>query len=100
MPRLSHSVSGELRLFAYWIANGTVGHPLLEGVDYLSLMGTEPSAIEQAFAIFANVIEMDDEGTLLNGPLAQRRAAEYLRAYCDANYSPDPPFEDWEVALH
>jgi hypothetical protein len=40
------------------VANGTVGNPLLEGIDYLSLMGNEPSAIEQAFAIFANVIEI------------------------------------------
>ena len=100
MARVSHSFSSELRLFAYWVANGTVGHPLLEGVDYLSLFGDEPSAIEQAFAIFANVIEMDDEGTVLNAPVAQRRAAEYLRTYCDPDYSPHPPFEDWEVALY
>lgn len=100
MARVSHSLSGELRLFAYWIANGTVGHPLLDGVDYLSLMGDEPSAIEQAFAIFANVIEMDEAGTVLNAAHAQQRAAQYLRSYCDPDYTPDPPLADWEVALY
>ena len=32
--KLSHSVSGPVRRFSYWIANGTVGYPLLEGIDY------------------------------------------------------------------
>lgn len=30
--KLSHSVSGAVRQFSYWIANGTVGYPLLEGI--------------------------------------------------------------------
>lgn len=34
--KLSHSVSGAVRQFSYWIANGTVGYPLLEGIDYFS----------------------------------------------------------------
>jgi hypothetical protein len=82
------------------VANGTVGNPLLEGIDYLSLMGNEPSAIEQAFAIFANVIEMDEDGTVLNALHAQQRAAQYLRSYCDLDYSSDPPLEDWQTALY
>ena len=28
--KVSHSVSGAVRQFSYWIANGTVGYPLLE----------------------------------------------------------------------
>jgi hypothetical protein len=31
-------------------------HYMLEGIDVLSLYGKEPSAIEQAYAIFANVL--------------------------------------------
>ena len=30
--KLSQSFSGALRQFSYWIANGTVGYPLLEGI--------------------------------------------------------------------
>ena len=45
--KLSNSFSGALRTFAYFMASGS--HYLLEGVDYLSLYGEEPSAIEMAF---------------------------------------------------
>ena len=98
--RLSPSFSGALRTFAFWIANGTVGHPLLEDVDYKSLLGEEPSALEQTFAIFANVIELDSKGDVLNAKHAEGRAAQYLRSYCDPTYEVEPPFEGWEVELH
>ena len=51
--KLGDSFSGTLRTFAYFMASGT--QYTLEGVDYLPLYGSEPSAIEQVFAIFANV---------------------------------------------
>ena len=98
--RLSPSFSGALRTFSFWIANGTVGHPLLEDVDYRSLLSEEPSALEQAYAIFANVIEMDGDGTVLNAKHAEKRAAQYLRSYCDPSYEIEPPLEGWEVELH
>ncbi|WP_183192586.1 DUF7677 family protein [Brevibacillus fluminis] len=65
MQKLSNSFSGALRAFSFWIANGTVGLPLLEGIDY-SCIFNEPSALEQVYAIFANVIEMDDLGIVCN----------------------------------
>lgn len=98
--RLSHSFSGALRTFSFWIANGTVGHPLLEEIDYGDLLTNEPSALEATYAIFANVIELDDAGNVLNAKYAERRAAQWLRSYCDPNYEVQPPFEDWEVCLH
>lgn len=72
----------------------------LKGIDYLSLYGNEPSAIEQVFAIYANVIELDNAGKVLNAKYAEKRATDYLRAYCDPSFKVDPPFEDWEVALY
>ena len=96
--KLSHSLSGALRTFSYFMASGT--HYMLEGIDYLSLYGTEPSAIEQAYAIFANVIEIDDNGTVLNVKHAEKRATDYIRSYCDSSYVVEPPFEDWEVSLY
>ena len=56
-PRhLSHSFSGALRTFSYWVANGSVGLPLLEGVEYRQTILEEPSLMEMAYAIFANVM--------------------------------------------
>ena len=96
--KLSHSFSGALRTFAYFMASGT--QDTLAGVDYLPLYGEEPSAIELVFAIFANVIEMDDAGNVLNAAYAQKRATDSLRAYCDPTFTVDPPYEAWETALH
>ncbi|HEY1789105.1 MAG TPA: hypothetical protein VGJ73_13165 [Verrucomicrobiae bacterium] len=96
--KLSNSFSGALRTFAYFMSSGT--HYMLEGVNYLHLYGKEPSAIEQVFAIFANVLELDEKGQVLNAQHAQKRATDYLRSYCDRNFKVDPPYEDWELALH
>ncbi len=83
--KLSPSFSGALRTFAYFLSSGT--HYRLKGVDYLSLYGEEPSAIEQAYAIFVNVLELDEHGVVLNAQYAQQRATDYLRAYCDPRYT-------------
>lgn len=99
MARLSKSVSGALRLFAFWIANRSVGQPLLDGIDYSAIF-EEPSALEQAFAIFINVLEIDDAGTVLNARAAELRAAQFIRSYVERTYEVQPPLEDWEVALH
>ena len=96
--KLGESFSGALRTFAYFMASGS--HYMLEGVDYLSLYGEEPSAIEQVFAIYANVIELDENGQVLNAKYAEERATIYLRSYCDPNYKVIPEYEDWEIALH
>lgn len=95
---LGNSFSGALRTFAYFMASGTQN--TLEGIDYLSLYGEEPSAIEQVFAIYANVIALDENGVVLNAKYAEKRATDYLRAYCDPAFTVEPPYEDWEVMLH
>ena len=73
---------------------------MLEGVDYLSLYGSEPSAIEQVYAIYANVLELDENGQVMNDRYAQKRATDYLRSYCDPNFKVEPPYKDWETALY
>lgn len=73
---------------------------MLEDVEYLDLYGTEPSAIEMVFAVFANVIEVDDEGSVLNFTHAQKRATDYLRAYCNPSFKVEPRLEDWETELY
>lgn len=96
--KLSESFSGALRTFAYFMASGT--HYQLKGIDYLKLYGKEPSAIEQAFAIFINVIELDENGEVLNAKHAEKRAVDYIRSYCDSSFKVTPPYEDWELELH
>lgn len=97
--KLSQDFSGALRTFSFWIANGTVGHPLLKGIDYRPEMLLSPSLTEQAYAIFANVIEFSEDGMPTNAKYAEYRAAQYIRSYCDRTYVVSPPFEGWEVEL-
>lgn len=96
--KLSNSFSGALRTFAYFMASGSQN--TLKGIEYLSLYGEQPSAIERVFAIFANVIELDENGEVLNAKYAEKRATDYLRAYCDPSFEVRPPYEDWEIELH
>jgi hypothetical protein len=96
--KLSNSFSGALRAFAYFMASGT--QSTLEGVDYLELYGEEPSAIEQVFAIYANVLELDENGNVLNSKYAEKRATDYIKAYCDPSFTVEPQYEEWETELH
>jgi hypothetical protein len=99
VPRLSRSVSHAIRQFSFWVANRTVGLPLLDGIDY-SCIFEEPSALEQTYAIFANCLELDELGTVLNEKHAERRAAQFIRSYMERGYVVEPPFETWEVHLY
>ena len=96
--KLGNSFSGALRTFTYFMASGKQN--TLEGIDYLSLYGEEPSAIEQVFAIYANVIELDQNGDVINAKYAEKRATDYLRSYCDPTFKAVPAYEDWELELH
>jgi hypothetical protein len=56
--------------------------------------------MEMAFAIFTNVLEVDENGKALNGEEAACRAAQYVRRYFDNSYVVEPPFEPWETELY
>lgn len=98
MAQLNVSVRSAIRQFSLWVANRSVGKPILDGVDY-SCIFEEPSAMEAAFSVFLNVLELDDRGNVTNAKAAERRAAQWIRSYCDRGYEPEPPFEPWEVEL-
>lgn len=89
--RLSHGTSGALRTFAGWVARGSVGLPLLEGIDYWPVLRENPSEMEVIFAIFANVLELDEDGNPTNAQHAEHRAAVELYRFCTGDY---PPGED------
>lgn len=99
--KVSPYVSGAVRQFSYWFAHGTLGYPLLEGIPYVGdILLEESSFAEQAFAVFMNNLELDEDGAVTNYKESERRAAQYIRAYFDPAYAVTPPFEDWEVELH
>lgn len=98
--KINEDVRASLRLFAFYLANRTLDPIVLPATIDYSCIFAEPSALEQAFAIWANVIDFDGDGNVLNAAHAQRRAAQYIRGYVDQGYVVDPPLEDWELKLH
>ncbi|WP_431772320.1 DUF7677 family protein [Streptomyces cucumeris] len=100
MPHLPADVRASLRFFAFYLANGTLDTELLDGVDYRPALFRYGSALEQVFAIYGNVLEVDEDGQVLNEGEAQVRAAQWIRAHCDPGYRVEPPFEPWETELH
>ncbi|KZN57793.1 hypothetical protein N473_26690 [Pseudoalteromonas luteoviolacea CPMOR-1] len=96
--KVSNDFSGALRKFAYFMSSGT--HYMLKDIEYLDLYGNDPSAIEMAYAIFVNVLEMDSDGNVLNFTHAQRRATDYIKSYCEPSFEVSPPFEEWEIELY
>ena len=98
---LSNGASGAIRRFAGWVARGTVGHPMLDHVDYWPELSDSPSQMETLFAIFANVLELDEHGDPVNEKYAERRAATWLYQYCTGELPPgEPELEGWEIALY
>ncbi|MFI1801958.1 hypothetical protein ACH427_32135 [Streptomyces sp. NPDC020379] len=100
MEHLPIDVRAAIRFFAFYLANGTVDLDILDDIDYRpSLMGSG-SALEMVFAVFTNVLQVDEDGKVMNEGDAQYRAAQWIRAYCDPGFEADPPFEAWETELH
>jgi hypothetical protein len=98
--RISHGASGAIRRFAGWVARGSVGHPMLEGINYWDALKGSPSQMETCFAIFVNVLELDDDGEPTNEKYAERRAATWLYRYCTGQLPPgEPELEHWECEL-
>ncbi|MEU7867387.1 hypothetical protein [Dactylosporangium sp. NPDC049140] len=99
MAHLPEDVRAAFRFFAFYLANGTLVMELLEDFDYRPVVMAFGSGLEQVFAIFANVLDVDAAGSVTNYGDAEYRAAQWIRKVCDAGYEVDPPFADWEVAL-
>jgi len=95
------SVGAPIRRFAGWVARGSVAHPMLDGIDYWDALKDSPSQMEVCFAIFANVLELDERGEPINEKHAERRAAAWIYQYCTGQPPhEEPPIEPWECELH
>ena len=74
---------------------------MLDGIDYREAARESPSQLEYCFAIFVNVLELDDQGEPVNEKYAERRAATWLYRYCTGALPPgESDLEPWECALY
>ena len=105
---LSNDFKSALRHFVYYYTNGTLPYvigdeTILKNIDYREDLKEEASLVEQAYAIFANTIKMDENGKVLNQTHAMKRSAQWIRLVCREegdDYQVEPEFEDWEIELH
>ncbi|MDT0380148.1 hypothetical protein RM572_15410 [Streptomyces sp. DSM 42041] len=100
MEHLPVDVRASLRFFAFYLANGTLELDLLDGIDYRPRLMAFGSTLEQVFALYANVLCVNEHGEVLNAGDAEYRAAQWIRAHCDPSYEVEPPFAPWETELH
>lgn len=98
--KVNHSISGAVRRFSYWLANGTVGNPILKNINYFDEFKESPSLLESVYAVFINNLELDENGNVLNEKYAEQRAAQYIKQYCVKDYHAEPAFSFDEVELY
>ena len=59
-----------------------------DGINYRDKLKDSSTQMEICFAIFANVLELDDQGEQVNEKYAERRAATWLYRYCVGDFPP------------
>jgi hypothetical protein len=97
--RLPADVRSAIHYFTKRFADGTLAPEVLAGIDYLPHRHTAAPDLEIPIAIFTNVLDIDDNGTVTNTDAAHHRAAQWIRARCDPTYQIDPPLQPWETEL-
>jgi len=71
------------------------------GINYWDELKDSPSQMEICFAIFANVLELDDQREPANKKYAERRAATWLYRYSVGELPPgEADFRSGECQLY
>jgi hypothetical protein len=86
----------EIKRFARDFGLGILEPSVLGEFDYVA----QSWDYETIFAVFSNVLRIDQGGKPVNAGRARYRAAQYIRTYTDPNYIVTPPFAAWETELH
>jgi hypothetical protein len=88
-----------VRLFARELVRGYPSDDLLKDHDYQHYLWNAGSFVESFFAVFCNVLQIDEQNEPLNLEAAFQRTAQFIRHTIDSQYQPQPAFADWEVEL-
>src|SRR5215510_5468652 len=98
--KISHGASGAIRRFAGRVARVRSAIRCSKASATGISSGT-PSQMETCFALFANVLELDDSGQPVNEKHAEKHAATWIYQYCTGKLPPGQPnLEPWETKLY
>jgi hypothetical protein len=85
--------SSDFKNFTNWFIKSNT----LPGVTYNDYIGDGASFVEQCFAIWSNVIELE-QSRVTNNDYAIERVEQYIRSYYIPGYIDN--LEEWECELH
>jgi hypothetical protein len=90
-----------IRYFSFWLGNRTLDPKILPltGEDYRPWIVQYGSDLEMIYTVFLRNLTIDSSGAVHGADHAARRAAQWIRRYCDATYVVDPPFSEEEERL-
>jgi hypothetical protein len=89
-----------VRSFSFALGNGTLDREVLpREIDYRQSVVQFGSELELIYNIFLRNLTLTASGEVGNSSYAQRRAAQWIRSYCDPDYVVDPPLSDHEQEL-
>ena len=94
---IQHPVTNAIVTFADDLGRGTLYPELLgDGAYYEYIVGTG-AFLGDVFTLFTNLLRLDDDEQVINLDHARWRTAQYVRAYVDPDYQPNPPFTEEET---
>src|SRR5262249_27552539 len=87
--------------FALALGRGLLAPEILGNWDYVPALTSHGEGsgerLELAFAIFTNVLRMNEDGLVINAMQAQHRTAQYVRRLVDHDHTVQPAFRVHEV---
>ena len=89
-----------VKAFSISLGDGCLQPELLAGIDYVPGLFNCGSTLEAIYAVFSNVLTIDERGSPNNYEHACLRAAQCVKLWCVPGYRVEPEFAGWETELH
>jgi hypothetical protein len=86
--------------FSASLGNGSLAPGILGGTHYVADLFGYGSTLEAIFAVFSNVLTIDEQDNPSNKEEAFFRAAQCVKQWCVTGYEAEPGFAGWETELH
>jgi len=99
MEMSDQSFWSDLKRFVLAIANENFHNDLLGEAYFSSMVEQGSNFLESVFAVWGNVIRLNEQGETINTQQLELRVAQWIKSYLDESYQPYPVFEAWEYEL-
>jgi hypothetical protein len=98
MAKIHPSVVAEFRLFGFYLSSGLLAPNTAPEKKLESLFASTELA-EMLFGVFANALEVDESGGLINPGAAQLRASDFVSCFGETKGIHGMIFDSHELGL-